>query len=442
MIKIRNILIIFCILFASLFILSCTRIFKTEFKNVESFENETDNYSVNIIINHIDWIQYWDWNGEDVLRSIQQTEDGGFIAAGYSNSDDISGTERKGWSDCYILKLLQGGTIEWQVLYGGSQNDYAYSIQQTTDGGYIVAGYSYSDDIPGVENNGGEDCYVLKLSADGTVEWQNMYGGNQVDIAYSIQQTTEGGYIIAGYTTSTDIPGITLTGYSVLYVIKLSNTGSIEWQKSYGGHTQDYARSILQTADGGYVVAASSSSDNIPGVQNNGIEDFHILKLSENGTVEWQKMYGGELVDYAYSIQQTNDNGFIIAGYSNSSNIPGVIHSGGRDYYIVKISADGSLQWQTMQISNLDEGMDSSISICQTLNGDYIVAGGPDCHTLRLTDTGEVQSELQSYQGILNWEAQIKSVHQTADGGLIMAGINPTYNSDYFDCFIIKVHTY
>jgi len=273
-------------------------------------------------------------SGDDGANSIQQTRDGGYIVAGLSFSTDIPGVTNHGSADYYLLKLNAKGAVVWQKMYGGSGIDFAYSIQQTRDGGYIVAGHSSSTDIPGVTIHGINDCYLLKLDANGAVVWQKMYGGSGDDFAYSIQQTRDGGYIVAGYSSSTN---------KDYYLLKLDATGAVVWQKMYGGSFDDVAYSIQQTLDNGYIVAGYATSTNIPGVTNHGGSDYYLLKLDVNGAMVWQKMYGGSGDDEAYSIQQTSDGGYIVAGLSTSTDIPKVFNHGGEDYYLLKLDANGNL---------------------------------------------------------------------------------------------------
>jgi len=174
----------------------------------------------------------------------------------------------------------------WAASYGGSYPDYVSSIQQTSDGGYIVAGHTLSFGV------GDRDFWVLKLDEEGNVEWQKAYGGSDYDWATSIQQTDDGGYIVAGYTFSFGAGGYDF------WVLKLNENGNVEWQKTYGGSDDEEAYSINQTDDGGYIVAGGSTYSFEPGGY-----DVWVLKLDEEGNVEWQKTYGGN-----YSIRHNKLN--------------------------------------------------------------------------------------------------------------------------------------
>ena len=180
--------------------------------------------------------------GNDYGRSIQQTEDGGYIVAGDTNSFGV------GNSDAWILKLNSSGGVEWQKTYGGDNYDYGKSIQQTEDGGYIVAGDTSSFGA------GNSDAWILKLNSTGEVEWQKTYGGGGNDSGLSIQQTKDGGYVVAGITYSFGASN------SDAWILKLNSSGGVEWQKTYGGDGYDIGESIQQTS-GGYIVAGETKSN-------------------------------------------------------------------------------------------------------------------------------------------------------------------------------------
>jgi len=239
--------------------------------------------------------------------------------------------------------LFAQPTIEWQQNYGGSSADYAQSIQQTLDGGYIVAGGSSSNNGDVSGNNGGWDYWILKLDGTGNVQWEQNYGGSGYDYAYSIQQTLDGGYIVAGRSSSNDGDVSGNNGGWDYWILKLDGTGNVQWEQNYGGSLDDGAFSIQQTLDGGYIVAGGSESNDGDVSENNGdAADYWILKLDGTGNVQWEQNYGGSGNDRAYSIQQTLDGGYIVAGYSlsNDGDVSG--NNGDYDYWIVKLSDDGN----------------------------------------------------------------------------------------------------
>jgi uncharacterized delta-60 repeat protein len=216
----------------------------------------------------LQWQKTYGRSSSDSAQSVEQTADGGYIVAGATTSF------RTGGCDAWVLKLNSTGGITWQKTYGGSGDNEARSIQQTSDGGYIVAGYTNSSGA------GGFDFWVLKLNSTGGITWQKTYGGSGDDYAYSVEQTSDGGYIVAGSTASFGAGG------NDVWVLKLNSSGGVQWGKTYGGKGDDVAQSVEQTADGGYIVAGATTSFGAGGF------DFWVLKLPPNGSVEWDKYIG------------------------------------------------------------------------------------------------------------------------------------------------------
>jgi len=277
-----------------------------------------------------EWAKTYGGSGGDFASSIQQTTDGGYIVAGSTYSFGAS----YDYFDFWVLKLDSNGNVTWQKTYGGSGDDVATSIQQTTDGGYIVAGLTDSFGVAGYEN---DDFWVLKLDSNGNITWQKTYGGSDYDYAYSIQQTTDGGYIVAGSTGSFG------ADYGDSWVLKLDSNGNVTWQKTYGGSGDDVASSIQQTTDGGYIVAGSTDSFGAGG------SDAWVLKLGSNGNVTWQKTYGGSGDDVATSIQQTTDGGYIVAGSTDSFGAGGYDY----DFWVLKLDSSGEISGcDTIKTSN------------------------------------------------------------------------------------------
>ena len=263
-------------------------------------------------------------------------------------------------------------SIDWQKSFGGTGEDYGTSIQQTTDGGYIVAGYSGSTDGDVIGNHGSYDYCVLKLDSSGDITWQKSLGGSGYDYLTSIQQTSDGGYVVAGNSNSNggDVSGS--HGSYDYWVVKLTSLGDITWQKCIGGMSEDHLSSIQQTSDGGYILAGESQSNDgdVSGIH--GSYDYWVVKLTSMGTIEWQKSLGGIGYDSAQSIKQTSDDGYIVAGYSGSTDGDVTGNHGGYDSWVLKLTSAGVLEWQK---SLGGTGSDNAVSIQQTSNGGYIVVG-------------------------------------------------------------------
>ena len=242
--------------------------------------------------------------------------------------------------------IAQKPTIEWQKSFGGSSGEQAECIKQTSDGGYIVAGYTLSTNGDVIGSHGGFDYWIIKLSSIGILEWKKTFGGTNSEYARSINQTSDGGYIVAGISNSNDGDVSGGHGDNDYWILKLSSIGDIEWQKTLGGLYNDVANIAIQTSDGGYLVGGFTGSIAQDVTDNHGGYDYWIVKLSELGTIQWQKTFGGTTHDHVLNMKQTTDGGYIIAGYTLSNNGDVTGNHGGYDIWIVKISNNGILEWQ------------------------------------------------------------------------------------------------
>ena len=266
------------------------------------------------------WDKTYGASLKDQANSLIQTTDGGYAVVGQTES--VVGYTKSvgaGGFDFWVIKLDEQGNQVWDKTYGGSNNDWANSLIQTTDGGYAVAGPTKS------KGAGVYDFWVIKLDKRGKIVWDKTYGGSAYDWAESLIQTTDGGYAVAGSTKSKG------AGDYDFWVIKLDTRGKIVWDKTYGGSAYDWANSLIQTADGGYAVAGVTTSKGAGGA------DFWIIKLDEQGNQVWDKTYGGSGGDGASSLIQTTDGGYAVAGYTYSKG------AGKEDFWVIKLDEKGNL---------------------------------------------------------------------------------------------------
>ncbi len=348
------------------------------------------------------WVATYGGAKDDRAYCIQQTSDGGYIVAGCTESFSTIKRYGRSDSDLWILKLRPDGTVDWQKIYGGDEIGSAESIQQTVDGGYIIAGWAESFDLRET------DGWVLKLRPDGTVEWGKAYGGVKRDSFASVQQTRDGGYVMAGETVSFG------EGKEDVWVLKLGPDGNVEWQRTYGGRNEDRANCVQQTSDGGYVVAGYTGRF----APSDDTADLWVLKLRPDGAVEWQEANGGNRYDAASCIQQTQDGGYVVAG--------GTRHVGDQlfDAWVLKLRADGTVEWQKTYGG---AGHEWACSIKCTADGGYVVAGDRfsrevgrgDAWVLKLRANGSV--EWEKVYGGNSWD-NASCIQQTLDGGYIVAG--------------------
>jgi hypothetical protein len=249
------------------------------------------------------------------------------------------------------VKLDALGTVVWNKLLGGSGGERADHIRQTSDGGYIISGYSLSSasgDVLGT-NHGNTDYWIVKLDALGNIVWNKLLGGSYGEKPSNIQQTTDGGYIISGYSTSSANGNVSGTnhGGDDYWIVKLNALGTVVWNKLLGGSGDERANHIQQTSDGGYIISGTSTSSangDVSGT-NHGYTDDWIVKLDALGNIVWNKLLGGSGKETAANVQQTADGGYIISGYSYSSangDVSGTNH-GGNDFWIVKLDALGNI---------------------------------------------------------------------------------------------------
>lgn len=320
----------------------------------------------------IQWQKCYGGNGGEECASMDKTSDGGYVLVGKSNSEDGDVTNNHGGRDYWIVKVNSMGDIQWQKSLGGSGNDRAFCVRQTNDKGYIIAGESESNDGDVAGNHGGVDYWIVKLDSVGGVQWGKSLGGTDDDSPSSVIQTLDGGYIVCGLTWSNNGDVISNHGGTDYWVVKLNSTGNIQWKKSLGGSDLDNANSIIQTIDGGYLVVGAASSKDGDVTGNHSSFDYWIVKLNSIGNIQWQKSFGGNNADAATSVLQTSDAGFVIAGYAASSEGDVTGNHGGDDYWIVKLNTIGSMVWQK---SLGGGGEDFAFSVKQTADKEFIIAG-------------------------------------------------------------------
>ncbi len=259
------------------------------------------------------WSKFVGGSSNDMGNSIIKTMDGGYAVGGSTWSFGTGGY------DMYMLKLDGSGTLQWNKTIGGGGHDYGYSLIQTSDSGYAITGYTSSFGA------GGEDMYITKLNSSGTLQWSRTMGGTNNEYGISIIQTTEGGYAITGYTNSSFGAGL----YD-MYTVKLNSSGVPQWTRTVGGSNNDYGNSIIQTTDGGYVIAGSTNSFGAGG-------DAYIVKLNSSGTVQWSKTAGGTGAEGLGCIISTSDGGYFAAGSTNT------LGAGNYDMYFLKFDPN----WNT-----------------------------------------------------------------------------------------------
>ncbi len=364
--------------------------------------------------------------------SVKQTTDGGYVLAlSIGPSIKVIGD-----FDIALHKLDKEGNTVWERTLGGRRNEHASAVEQTIDGGYIVAGSTSS------LGAGGSDVYLVKTNADGNVDpedpstWEKTFGGPESDSGASVARTTDGGYVVAGWTWSFG------AGELDVYLVRTDAAGNKLWERTFGGPQSDLGASVAQTTDGGYIVVGSTGSF---GAGDS--DDVYLIKTDADGNVDpedpstWEKTFGGLERDSGASVAQTTDGGYIVVGTTSS------FGAGGSDVYLIKTDADGNVDPDDPSTWEKTFGgpeWDTGASVAETTDGGYIVAGstgppgGPEVIDLVLVRT--------DWQGNRTWERTSggvghgRSVAQTTDGGYVVAGNSSFFNIfESADAFLIKL---
>lgn len=418
------------------------------------------------------WEKSYGGTHADYLFDAQPTADYGFVLAGSSLSNKTGNKtdDNQGDLDYWVWKMTEKGDLDWQKSFGGSGFDLLQSIKNTRDGGFILAGTSSSstgfqkkEDCKGIT-----DFWVVKLDASGGEQWQRTIGGSGQDELLCAFQTKDGGYILGGSSSSNppviaikpDAKSIATSkadlfnkseksrGNMDYWIVKLDKLGDIEWQKTYGGKYADVLRSMEQTTDNGYILAGYSNSP-ISGdktVNNKGIGDFWIIKINDTGEIQWQNTYGAEGDDQPYVIHQTIDGGYIVGGNSNSKNAlttMGGIVSNGTDYWVLKLDPDGEVLWS----KTYDFGkVDIMTSLVENKDQTYLIGGYAQSENKRPREgiVGKAMNMVNKEKDGINdyialkidekgeelWnrtvgsagEDILRKLVETRDGGYLMAG--------------------
>ncbi len=242
-----------------------------------------------------------------------------------------------GVGEFWGTKLDADGNLQWRRYFGGTNNDRAYSVLAADDGSFLMAGASESDDFDITSPKGSYDFWVVKVDKNGTMLWQRSLGGSGIDIARDITKTADGGYLVAGHTFSTDADISQNYGESDVWLVKLDDNGNKLWQKSLGGLKFDAAESVVLTKDGGFLIAGNSKSSDGDISQNKGENDLLLIKTDRNGNITWQQTFGGSDLDFGFDAIENQDGSLVLVGEAKSTDIPEIQNKGEKDLVVVKI---------------------------------------------------------------------------------------------------------
>jgi hypothetical protein len=342
--------------------------------------------------NKIEFIKTFGGSKNDVLQSVVKTSDGGYATLGYtqSNDGDINNKNNEDF-DFWLMKFAADDTLLWSKTYGGTNDDRGTDIITTNDGGFALLGYSKSADGDVTLNAGAQDFWILKISNTGAILWQKTFGYAGADTGTALLQTKDNGFLVTGVL---DVSASNGQGNSKsakhaggdIWVLKLASNGSLEWSKYFGGSFTDIPFGVVETSDNEYIIAASSDSKDFNISNNKGSYDFWILKVASNGILVWEKSFGGSEIDEPRAIAATNDGNFMIVGDTRSSDKDISNNNGGADLWMLKISTNGILIWEkTIGATSFDVAR----SISKTDDHGFIIAGNSRSSDAGFTNQGQ-----------------------------------------------------
>lgn len=366
--------------------------------------------SENIFSGEVNLIKTLGGSKNDIGNSVINTIDGGYIILGFTDSNDSNlSTKTTTDSDFFLLKYNSKDILEWSKTYGGSNDDRGFDVIETSDNGYAVFGFSKSDDLDASNNEGNSDLWILKITSTGDITWEKSFGFSGIDTGYSLIQTSDNGFLIVGELDVTSSGGL---GKSIstnehaggdYWAIKLDINGNKKWSNFFGGNFTETPNEVIETKDGDFILAGLSDSSDVDISDNKGSYDFWIVKINNKGNLIWEKSFGGTQIDEAFGIIKTTDGNFVIVGNTRSNDNDVTINNGGADLWVLKISSLGSLIWEKTFGGS---SFDVGTAIHQSKNGDLIMSGNSRSSNNGFINKGENDAWILSISsdGNKKWE--------------------------------------
>jgi hypothetical protein len=354
----------------------------------------------------------------DAAWVVIETSDGGYALAGHTKPIDIED------SDYWLVKTDKNGNEEWNQTYGGEKFETAYSLVETSDGGFVLAGDTKSFGA------GDGDYWLVKTDKNGNMEWNQTYDNGADERARSLIETSDGGYALAGDISYSSVnPDY---GWSEAWLVKTDEKGNEQWSQTHGGTGFDRVYGLVEASDGGYVLGGFTQ------VWSDEWNDFWLIKTDVNGNLDWNHTYGGERPQEAYTLVKVSNGGYILAGFRDLSEVER------STFWLVKTDEDGNEEWnQTYG----EEKFETAYSLVETSDGgfalvgitDYFAPEGYDVVLIKTNEGGNVEWT-QIYGGEMSEVAYSLAV--TSDGGFILAGYSSSSGSEYPDFWLTKTDAY
>lgn len=371
---------------------------------------------------NVQWVKSTGDVLDDIYESVINVSDGGFIAVGNTYAEEATSTNN-GLHDAIITRYDKKGKQKWIRNFGGSNFDEFNSVIEVDDGGIVAVGYSDKDGADVVVDS---DAIMVKYDKDGAQQWVKKFGGSGNEEFSSVIKTSDGGFVLAGNSSSSDA-GFTSKRKEDAIIVKYDKSWNQQWVKNFGGSRVDKFKSVIETSDGGFLAVGDSNSNNA-GFINNGATDAIIVKYDNNGNQEWFSSLGGNDFDYFTDVLEEKNGEFIVVGYSGSPDA-GFTSKGGTDAIIVKYDSAGNQQW----IKNVGGNKFDSINkILKALDEGFVVSGNTQSDDLGISINGKGDGIIMKYDK--NWNQQwiknfggsnydyINSIVATPGGELVVAG--------------------
>ena len=292
------------------------------------------------------WEKSFGFSGHDHSYDIITTEDQGFFFTGFlditsaradGNTEKNGSLTRHGVGEFWGTKIDENGELQWRGYFGGTNNDRSHAVVQAEDGGFVMAGFTESEDFDISNAQGSYDFWIVKVDGNGNLLWERSFGGSGIEISYDIAKTLDGSYVITGNTFSADGDVSKSNGESDFWLVKVNDTGSIVWEQTYGGSGFDAAQAVIASKDEGYFVVGNSKSSDKDTNVNYGENDIWIIKTDEAGNLVWQKSFGGSGLDFAFDIVENSDGSIILVGETSSDDFQDTVSKGKSDVVMIKV---------------------------------------------------------------------------------------------------------
>lgn len=386
----------------------------------------------------IDWQKNFGGSNSEIAQNVRQTSDGGYIIGGHTLSEDFNIDNNYGGVDYWIVKTDANGNAQWDKNFGGASTDVAKAVVETSDNGFLFVGGALSSDQDIQNPYGSFDIWVVKLDGGGNLQWERSYGGTGNDRPEWIEKTSDGGYVICGTTSSNDNHFSDNKGITDAFVLKLDAGGDVQWSKTVGGSSEDFANHIMETNDGSFVASGGTFSFDGDIDDLSGGMDVMIFKLESDGTLDWVETIGGSGIEWSNWNYETSDGNYLFTGPTDSNDGDFSVNNGARDMWIAKISPQGNSVWRQVYGGSKDE---IGNAIVETPSNGFLISGHSEIND------GDVTSNYGNLDiWVVNCDANgnmigdynfggsnsemTEDFRATDDGGLILSGFSESDDVD------------